>query len=219
MTKNKKSIHLVVPKDNEDIIRWKNALPPRSFNGFVNEILIAESKGAIGNIPCDFSYSKEVKEINGRIDLTDPAAINFVKKIKKGFATEKINCIIRKHIQANREKNRKATEICVKNVCDIMNGFKAKIKEKETDYFGVQDKHRKLCDSYELAIKTLFCAILGCCAAQDNLHANSALLHLGYEKTIDDAFNSVFGQSNTDVTITVPKKFDNKKQGGKICGL
>lgn len=219
MTKNKKSIHLVVHKDNEEVIRWKNALPPRSFNGYVNKILVAESKGEIANIPCKFSCSTEIKEINGRIVLTYPDAINFVKKMKKGHATEEINSIIRKHIQANREMNRKATEICVKNLCDIINGFKAKIAKKETYYFGVQDKHRKLCDSYELAIKMLFSAILKCCAAQDNLHANSALLHLAYEKIIDDAFNAIFGKTNTDVTITVPKNFENKKQGGIICGL
>lgn len=193
---NRKIIHFVLQKEDSDLIRWKNALPPRSFNRIVNEILIAESKHSIALIPYEISSFNEPDVVNGRLVITDPAALDLIKKMKKGQVTGEIKRIVRKHIAENAEIVRFPEKIRADLVFAIFDGFKTKIEEKEKEYAGVPDKYRKLCESYELAMKELFKAILACCAAEDSMHADSKLLHLDYGKIIDDAFAAVFGQMN-----------------------
>lgn len=197
----RKIIHFMLQKEDGDLIRWKAALPPRSFNRLVNEILIAESKHSIAEIPCAFSSAKEAETVNGRLVITDPAALNLIKKMKKGQVTEEIKQIIRKHIGKNAEIIRMPEKVRTDLVFAIFDGFKTKIEAKEKDYVGVPDKYRKLCESYELAMNALFQAIRACCNAEDSMHADSKLLHLDYEKIIDDAFDAVFGETNFTTKI------------------
>lgn len=193
---NRKIIHFVLQKEDSDLIRWKNALPPRSFNRIVNEILVAESKHSIAEIPSEFSSAKEIDTVNSRLVITDSAALDLIKKMKKGQVTEEIKEIIRKHISKNAEIIRRPVKVRTDFVFTIFDGFRTKIEEKEKEYIGIPDKYRKLCESYELAMKELFKAILACCAAEDSMHADSNLRHLDYGKIIDDAFAAVFGQVN-----------------------
>lgn len=195
MTK-RKIIHFVLQKEDSDLIRWKNALPPRSFNRIVNEILIAESKHSISETPCKFSSEKAIETVNGRLVITNPTALDLINKMKKGQVTEEIKRIVRKHIAENAEIVRFPEKVRADLVFAVFDGFKTKIEEKEKEYASVPDKYRKLCKSYELAMKELFKAILVCCDAEDNLHADSNLRHLDYGKIIDDAFAAVFRQMN-----------------------
>ncbi len=198
---NRKIIHFVLQKEDGDLIRWKAALPPRSFNRFVNEILIAESKHTISEIPYELSSAKEMETVNGRLVITDPAALDLIKKMKKGQVTEEIKQIIRKHIGKNAEIIRRSEKVRTDLVFAIFDGFKTKIGAKEKDFVGVPDKYRKLCESYERALKRLLQAILDCCNAEDNMHADSNLRHLDYGKIIDDAFDAVFGETNSTTKI------------------
>lgn len=189
----RKIIHFVLRKEDGDLIRWKNALPPRSFNRLVNEILIAERGHTIARIPCAFSSTKEIEKVNGRLVITNPAALDLIKKMKKGQVTEEIKRIIRKHIAKNADIIRMPEKVRTDLVYAIFDGFKTKIEAKEKDHVGVSDKYWKLCESYETAMNALLKAILDCCNAEDSMHADSNLRHLDYGKIIDDAFDAVFG--------------------------
>ena len=100
----RKTIHLVLSKDDSDIIAWKNMLPARTFNKFVNEILIAESKGKIAAVPYKFSSIKETAPIHCRIVIENGSALDYLAKIPKGQVALSIKKIIRKHIRKNRTK-------------------------------------------------------------------------------------------------------------------
>ena len=147
----RKTIHLVLSKDDADIIVWKNVLPSRTFNKFLNEILIAESKGKIADIPYKFSSVKEVVPIHCRIVIENGSALGYLAKIPKGQVSLSIKKIIRKNIRKNRTKF-----LRLDLVIKLLSDFRTKIESKESEYAGVRDKYRKLCDCYDGALKNFF---------------------------------------------------------------
>lgn len=183
----RKTIHLILSKDDTDIIAWKNMLPSRTFNKFVNEILIAESKGKIAAVPYKFSSIKEVTPIHCRIVIENVYALDYFAKIPKGQVTFSIKKIIRKHIRKNRTKT-----LCLDLVIKRLSDFKTKIESKETECVGMQDKYRKLCDCYDDTLKILFNQILDCSKVADQNTCNSKLKQIDVSKIIDETFDKNF---------------------------
>lgn len=182
-----KTIHLVLSKDDTDIIAWKNVLPSRTFNKFVNEILIAESKGKIADIPYGFSSVKEVAPIHCRIVIKNGSALDYLAKIPKGQVSLSIKKIIRKHIRKNRTKT-----LRLDLVIKLLSDFKTKIESKEPECVGLQDKYRKLCDCYDGALKNLFNEILDCSKVADQNTSDSKLKQIDVSKIIDETFDKNF---------------------------
>ena len=198
MKQQRKVIHFNIPFEDDDIIRWKNSLPPRTFNGYVNEILLAESKGEVAHIPRAHSSEKEIVPVNGRLIITDPAVIAFIGRMKKGHVTDEIKYIIRKQVYSYTEIKLGAENVRADLLEDIMKNFRTKILEKKKEYFGVPDKYRKLCDGYQLALRSLKKAILDCCAAETSMLADSQLMHLDPGPIIDESFDEAFCEPEDD---------------------
>ena len=198
MKQQRKVIHFNIPVEDDDIIRWKNSLPPRTFNMYVNEILLAESKKEVAHIPREVLSEKEIVPVNGRLIITDPAVLAFIGKMKKGHVTDEIKHIIRKQVYSYTVISLGAESVRADLIEDITKGFRTKILEKKKEYFGVPDKYRKLCDSYQLAVRSLKKAILDCCAAETNMLANSKLMHLDPGPIVDESFNEVFCEHEDD---------------------
>ena len=198
MKQHRKVIHFNIPVEDDDIIRWKNSLPSRTFNGYVNEILLAESKGEVAHIPRQHSSEKEIVPVNGRLIITDPAVRAFIGKMKKGHVTDEIKYIIRKQVYSYTEIILGAESVRAGLIDDIMKDFRTKFLEKKKEYFGVPDKYRKLCDGYQLALQSLKKAILDCCAAETNMLADSQLMHLDPGPIIDESFNEAFDEPVDD---------------------
>ena len=183
----RKTIHLVLSIDDADIIAWKNMLPPRTFNKFVNDILIAESKGKIAEVPYKFSSIKEVAPIHCRIVIENGYALDYLAKIPKGQVSLSIKKIIRKHIRKNRTKT-----LRLDLVIKLLSDFKTKIESKESEYAGARDKHRKLCDCYDCALKAIFNEILDCSKVADQTTSTSKLKQIDVSKIIDETFDKNF---------------------------
>ena len=196
--KQRKVIHFNIPAEDDDIIRWKNTLPPRTFNRYVNEILLAESKKEVAHIPREVSSEKEIVPVNGRLIITDPAVLAFIGKMKRGHVTDEIKNIIRKQVYSYTVINLGAESVRADLIEDIMKDFRTKILDKKKEYVGVPDKYRKFCDSYQLAVKSLKKAILECCAAETNMLADSKLMHFDSGPIVDDSFSSVFNEPEED---------------------
>lgn len=196
--------------EDEDLIRWKEALPKRTFNKYVNEILFLYSAGKFAVIPYALSTSENLKPVNGRIVVTNPDIINTVKKMKKGHITEEIKTIIRNNIRFNSEHPKKAGFISCERIFNVFDNFKSKITLKEKETFGAPDKYRKLCLFYELALKKLYSEILDCMNADRNAIANSKLLHIDCEKIINDSFDAVFAVKETETKITYKESIKNE---------
>ena len=198
MKQQRKVIHFNIPFEDDDIIRWKNSLPPRTFNGYVNEILLAESKGEVAHIPRAHSSEKEIAPVNGRLIITDSAVLAFIGKMKKGHVTDEIKYIIRKQVYSYTEIILGAESVRADLIEGIMKDFRTKFLEKKKEYVGVPDKYRKLCDGYQLALQSLKKAILDCCAAETNMLADSQLTHLDPGPIIDESFNEAFDEPVDD---------------------
>ena len=203
-------IHFVLSSEDEDLIRWKEALPKRTFNKYVNEILFLYSAGKFAVIPYALSTSENLKPVNGRIVVTNPDIINTVKKMKKGHITEEIKAIIRNNIRFNSEHPKKADLISCERIFNVFDDFKSKITLKEKETFGVPDKYRKLCLFYELALKSLYSEILDCMNADRRAIANSKLLHIDCEKIINDSFDTAFAVKETETKITYKESIKNE---------
>ena len=162
-------------------------LPSRTFNKFVNEILIAESKGKIAEIPYGFSSVKEVAPIHCRIVIENGTALDYLAKIPKGQVSLSIKKIIRKHIRKNRTKT-----LRLDLVIKLLSDFKTKIESKESEYAGVRDKYRKLCDCYDDALRILFNEIHYCSKVADQNTCNSKLKQIDVSEIIDETFNKYF---------------------------
>ena len=191
MTK-KKIIHFVLSKEDDDIIRWKEALPKYTFNKYVNWILTAESHGNWAIVPCGYSSASIPDVVNGRLTVTNPDALAMIKKMKKMHVTERIKAIIREHLQYNSEHIKKATIVASDRLQSLNVAFTSKMAEKEKEYFGVPFKHKKLCDSYELAMIAYLEEIIQCLDSETNGIVNSKLMHFDCERIIKDSFDSVF---------------------------
>lgn len=198
LKQQRKVIHFNIPVEDDDIIRWKNSLPSRTFNGYVNEILLAESKGEVAHIPRQHSSEKEIVPVNGRLIITDPAVLAFIGKMKKGHVTDEIKYIIRKQVYSYTEIILGAESVRAGLIEDIMKDFRTKFLEKKKEYFGVPDKYRKLCDGYQLALRSLKKAILDCCTAETSMLADSQLMHLDPGPIIDESFDEAFDEPVDD---------------------
>ena len=198
MKQKRKVIHFNIPVEDDDIIRWKNSLPSRTFNGYVNEILLAESKGEVAHIPRQHSSEKEIVPVNGRLIITDPAVLTFIGKMKRGHVTDEIKNIIRKQVYSYTEIILGAESVRAGLIDDIMKDFRTKFLEKKKEYVGVPDKYRKLCDGYQLSVRSLKKAILDCCAAETNMLADSKLTHFDPGPIVDESFNEAFCEPEDD---------------------
>lgn len=191
--KTERVIHIELGASAADVICWMQSLPPRTVNSSVNEILSAESNGKIARIPYEFSYTSEAEPLSCRLVIRDGAALDFAAKIPKGQLKSTIVKIVRKHIRKNREMPPNPIGIRSDLLLEVLKNFMTKMKEKESEYAGVPNKYRKLCEANDMAYRMLLNEILVSYKAVDENQGDYNLQHLNYEGIINDSFDSAFG--------------------------
>ena len=191
----KKFIRFVLSEDDTDLIGWKNSLPPRSFTETVNKILVSESIGQIARIPYEFSSSEVAEEVNAGFYVDDENVLALLNGIKKGDRTDVIKEIIRKHIRHNRE--RPPELVSVDLLHSIVVDFKTKMKAREAGCAGVEDKYRKLRDTYNFGTRVLFNAILACYKSVDEKVGDQKMKGLDVDQIVNQAFKRNFGMHLT----------------------
>ena len=188
----KKFIRLVLAKEDADLISWKNSLPPRSFTENVNKILVSESGGQIAPVLYEFSSSEVAEEVRAGFYVGDENVLTLLNGINKGDRTDAIKVIIRKHIKHNREHP--PAVISVELLYNILVDFRTKMAAKETACAGVEDKYRKLCDSYYDGMVTLFNTVLAAAYnSGDEKDCDQLLRQLDVDQIVNQAFKRNFG--------------------------
>ena len=187
----KKFIRLVLGEDDTDLIGWKNSLPPRSFTETVNKILVSESIGQIARIHCEFSSLEVAEEVDASFYVGDENVLALLNGIKKGDRTDVIKEIIRKHIKHNREHPPELVSVDLLH--SIVVDFKTKMAAKEADYPGVENKYRKLRDTYDFGTRELFNAILACYKSGDEKVGDQQMKSLDVDQIVNQAFKRNFG--------------------------
>ena len=187
----KKFIRFVLSEEDTDLIGWKNSLPPRCFTESVNKILVSESIGQIAHIPYGFSSSEVAEEARAGFYVDDENVLALLSGIKKGDRTDVIKEIIRKHIQHNREHPLELVSVDLLH--SIFVDFKTKMAVKEADYADVENKYRKLRDTYDFGTRELFNAILACYKSGDEKVGDQQMKSLDVDQIVNQAFKRNFG--------------------------
>ena len=188
----KKFIRFKLAEEDADLIGWKNSLPPRSFNETVNKILVSESIGQIARIPYEFSSPEVAEEVDASFYVGDENVLVLLGGIKRGQRTDAIKGIIRKHIQYNCENPPEVVSVDL--LYNILVDFRTKMAEREADCAGVENKYRKLCDSYYDGMVTLFNTVLAAAYnSGDEKDCDWGLQQLDVDQIVARAFEENFG--------------------------
>ena len=187
----KKFIRLVLAKEDADLISWKNSLPPRSFNETINKILVSESIGQIARIPCEFSSLEVAEEVDASFYVGDENILALLGSINRGQRTDAIKGIIRKHLQYNCEHPPEVVSVDL--LYKILVDFRTKMETRAVSCAGVENKYRKLCDTYDFGTRMLFDDILACYESEDEKLGDQLLRQLDVDQIVAWAFEENFG--------------------------
>ena len=187
----KKFIRFVLSEDDTDLIGWKNSLPPRSFTETVNKILVSESIGQIAPVLYEFLSSEVADKVKTGFCVADENVLVLLNGIDKGDRTDVIKEIIRKHIKHNREHPPELVSVDL--LYNIVVDFRTKMAAKEADYTGVENKYRKLRDTYDFGTRELFNAILACYKSGDEKVGDQQMKSLDVDQIVNQAFKRNFG--------------------------
>ena len=187
----KKFIRFVLTKEDTDLIGWKNSLPTRSFNETINKILVSESIGQIARIPYEFSSPEVAEEVDASFYVGDENVLVLLGGIKRGQRTDAIKGIIRKHIQHNCENPPEVVSVDL--LYEILVDFRMKMETRAVSCAGVENKYRKLCDTYDFGTRMLFDDILACYESEDEKLGDQLLRQLDVDQIVARAFEENFG--------------------------
>ena len=187
----KKFIRFKLAKEDTDLIGWKNSLPTRSFNETVNKILVSESGGQIARIPYEFSSLEVAEETDASFYVDDEDVLALLGSIKRDGRTDAIKDIIRKHIQYNCENPPEVVSVDL--LYEKLVDFRTKMETRAVSCAGVENKYRKLCDTYDFGTRMLFDDILACYESEDEKLGDQLLRQLDVDQIVARAFEENFG--------------------------
>ena len=145
--------HLVLTKNDADIIAFKNSLSYKEFNESVIKILNKAVRGKVADIPMSFEISDNVSEAHTKIELNDELvkACQETLGFNKGRFTACVKQEIRRCIKKNisySDTNSPKTEK-IKEVFDESLAF---ISNRKVELENHPDKFRKLQKSYKVML-------------------------------------------------------------------
>ena len=188
----KKFIRFKLAEEDTYLIGWKNSLPPRRFNETINKILVSESGGQIARIPYEFSSPEVAEETDASFYVDDENVLALLGSIERGKRTDAIKGIIRKHIQYNRENPPEVVSVDL--LYEKLVDFRTKMEARAAACAGVEDKYRKLCDSYYDGMVTLFNTVLAAAYnSGDEKDCDRHLRQLDVDQIVNQAFEGNFG--------------------------
>ena len=185
-------IRFKLAEEDTDLIGWKNSLPPRSFNETINKILVSESIGQIARIPYEFSSPEVAEETDASFYVDDENVLALLGSIERGKRTDAIKDIIRKHIQYNCENPPEVVSVDL--LYEKLVDFRTKMADREAACAGVENKYRKLCDSYYDGMVSLFNTVLAAAYnSGDEKDCDWGLQKMDVDQIVARAFEENFG--------------------------
>ena len=188
----KKFIRFKLAEEDADLIGWKKSLPPRTFNETINKILVSESTGQIAPVLYEFSSPEVAEETDASFYVDDENVLALLGSIERGKRTDAIKGIIRKHIQYNCENPPEVVSVDL--LYEKLVDFRTKMADREAACAGVENKYRKLCDSYYDGMVTLFNTVLAAAYnSGDEKDCDWGLQQMDVDQIVARAFEENFG--------------------------
>lgn len=96
-------VHLYFRRNDKDLLAWKKALPRMTFSWYVREIIRADRKGMVLELPLETASVEDGEESETKLYFTGKEEIGFIRTIPKGKRNKRIKEVIRKHLEENRK--------------------------------------------------------------------------------------------------------------------
>ncbi len=96
-------VHLYFGKKDKDLIAWKKALPKMAFSSYIREIIRADKRGEILELPLEFEEVVDDEKIETKLYFTGKDEIWFIRAIPRYRRNKKIKEVLRRHLEANKK--------------------------------------------------------------------------------------------------------------------
>lgn len=145
--------HLVLTKNDADIIAFKNSLSYKEFNAAVVKILNKAVRGKVADIPMNFEIDSNVSETHTKIELDD----ELVKACKEvlGFNKGRFTACVKQEIRRCIKKNNSAADVNTPDIEKIKEVFDDSLQfvvNRKAELENHPDKYRKLQKSYKVLL-------------------------------------------------------------------
>ena len=145
--------HLVLTKNDADIIAFKNSLSYKEFNESVIKILIKAVRGKVADIPMSFEIDSNVAEMHTKIELDD----ELVKACQEalGFNKGRFTACVKQEIRRCIKKNNSVTDmnsLDTEKIKEIFDNSLQFLNNRKSELENHPDKYRKLEKSYKVLL-------------------------------------------------------------------
>lgn len=96
-------VHFYLGQNDKDLLAWKKALPKMTFSWYIREIIRADRKGMVLELPLETATVEDGEEYDTKLYFTGREEITFIRTVPKGRRNKRIKEVIRRHIEANRQ--------------------------------------------------------------------------------------------------------------------
>ena len=145
--------HLVLTKNDADIISFKKSLSYKEFNESVIKILNKAVRGKVADIPMNFEIDSNVSEMHTKIDIDD----ELVKACQEtlGFNKGRFTACVKQEIRRCIKKNNSVSDksgFDTEKIKEIFDDSLQFISNRKAELENHPDKYRKLQKSYKVML-------------------------------------------------------------------
>lgn len=145
--------HLVLTKNDADIIAFKNSLSYKEFNESVIKILIKAVRGKVADIPMSFEIDRNVAEMHTKIEIDD----ELVKACQEalGFNKGRFTACVKQEIRRCIKKNNSVADtnsLDTEKIKEIFDNSLQFLSNRKSELENHPDKYRKLEKSYKVLL-------------------------------------------------------------------
>ena len=145
--------HLVLTKNDADIISFKKSLSYKEFNESVIKILNKAVRGKVADIPMNFEIDSNVSEMHTKIDIDD----KLVKACKEvlGFRKGRFTACVKQEIRRCIKKNNSVSDnnsLDTEKIKELFDDSLQFISNRKAELENHPDRYRKFQKSYKVML-------------------------------------------------------------------
>ena len=145
--------HLVLTKNDADIIAFKNSLSYKEFNESVIKILIKAVRGKVADIPMSFEIDRNTAEMHTKIEIDDELVQSCQEAL--GFNKGRFTACVKQEIRRCIKKNNLVADtnsLDTEKIKEIFDNSLQFLSNRKSELENHPDKYRKLEKSYKVLL-------------------------------------------------------------------